>query len=80
MAKHTLKILRCLRRKIFKVCLAILQHYALKGLTHDISNLDVLIQKKMLFWEHENMFMISISLPEHNYGQVMDHGKLMKML
>ena len=28
MAKHTLKILRCEHRKIFKVCLAILQHYA----------------------------------------------------
>ena len=26
MAKHTLKILRCKHRKIFKVCLAILQH------------------------------------------------------
>ena len=31
MAKHTLKILRCSHRKIFKVCLAILQHYAWKG-------------------------------------------------
>ena len=28
MAKHTLKDLRCEHRKIFKVCLAILQHYA----------------------------------------------------
>ena len=26
MVKHTLKILRCEHRKIFKVCLAILQH------------------------------------------------------
>ena len=26
MAKHTLKILRCEHRKIFKVCLAILQY------------------------------------------------------
>ena len=26
--KHTLKILQCEHRKIFKVCLAILQHYA----------------------------------------------------
>ena len=40
MAKHTLKILLilkyvdkswCLHRKIFKVCLAILEHYAWKG-------------------------------------------------
>ena len=31
MAKHTLKILRCKHRKIFKVCLAIFQHYAIKG-------------------------------------------------
>ena len=31
MAKHTLKILRCEHRIIFKVCLAILQHYAWKG-------------------------------------------------
>ena len=31
MAKHTLKILRCSHHKIFKVCLAILQHYAWKG-------------------------------------------------
>ena len=31
MAKHTLKILQCSHRKIFKVSLAILQHYAWKG-------------------------------------------------
>ena len=31
MAKYTLKILRCSHRKIFKVFLAILQHYAWKG-------------------------------------------------
>ena len=31
MAKHTLKILRCEHRKIFKVCLAIFQRYAIKG-------------------------------------------------
>ena len=31
MAKHTLKILWCSHRKIFKVCLAILQHYAWKA-------------------------------------------------
>ena len=31
MAKHTLKILRCEQRKIFKVCLAIFQHYEIKG-------------------------------------------------
>ena len=30
MAKHTLKILRCEHRKIFKVCLAIFQHYEIK--------------------------------------------------
>ena len=30
MAKNTLKILRCLHRKIFKACLAIFQQYALK--------------------------------------------------
>ena len=30
MAKHTLKILRCEHCKIFKVCLAIFQHYAWK--------------------------------------------------
>ena len=29
MVKHTLKILRCSRRKNFKVCLTILRHYAL---------------------------------------------------
>ena len=32
MAKHTLKILRCSYRKIFQVCLAIFQHYEIKGL------------------------------------------------
>ena len=32
MARHTLKILRCEHRKIFKVCLAIFQHYEIKGL------------------------------------------------
>ena len=31
MAKHTLKIVRCEHRKIFKVCLAIFQHYEIKG-------------------------------------------------
>ena len=31
MAKHTLKILRCSHRKIFKVCLAIFQHDEVKG-------------------------------------------------
>ena len=31
MAKHTLKILRCEHRIIFKVCLAIFQHYERKG-------------------------------------------------
>ena len=31
MAKHTLQILRCEHRKIFKACLAILQGYARKG-------------------------------------------------
>ena len=31
MAKHSLKILRCEHRKIFKVCLVIFQHYAIKG-------------------------------------------------
>ena len=32
MAKHTLKILRGSYRKIFQVCLAIFQHYEIKGL------------------------------------------------
>ena len=31
MAKHALKIMRCELRKIFKVYLAILQHYERKG-------------------------------------------------
>ena len=31
MAKYTLKILQCSHHKIFKVCLAILQHYAWKS-------------------------------------------------
>ena len=30
MAKHTLEILRCGHPKIFKVCLAIFQHYQIK--------------------------------------------------
>ena len=33
MAKHTLKILLCEYRKIFKVCLAILQQHVRKGYT-----------------------------------------------
>ena len=33
MAKHNLKVLRCEHRKIFKVCLAIFQHYEIKGYT-----------------------------------------------
>ena len=32
MAKHTFKVLRCEHRKIFKVCLAIFQHYEKKEL------------------------------------------------
>ena len=32
MAKHTFKILWCEHQKVFKVCLAIFQHYARKGL------------------------------------------------
>ena len=32
MTNHTFKILQCEHRKISKVCLAILQHYAWKGL------------------------------------------------
>ena len=31
MAKHILKILGCSQPKIFKVCLAIFQHYERKG-------------------------------------------------
>ena len=31
MTKHTLKILRCSHRKIFKACLAIFQRYEIKG-------------------------------------------------
>ena len=46
MAKHTLKILiHTLKTKIFKVCLAILQHYAWKGYKercfHEIEYLDM---------------------------------------
>ena len=46
MAKHSLKILRCEHRKNFKVCLAILQHYAWKGkynfVFHFVSYLQVI--------------------------------------
>ena len=31
MAKHTFKILRCSHLNIFKACLAIFQHYEIKG-------------------------------------------------
>ena len=34
MAKHTLKILRFSHRKIFKVCLAIFQHYEIRVKEH----------------------------------------------
>ena len=33
MVKHILKILRCENRRIFKVCLVILQRLCMKGLT-----------------------------------------------
>ena len=37
--QHTLKILRCEHRKIFKVCLAIFQHYEInKGLNAFMDN------------------------------------------
>ena len=35
MAKHALKILWCSHRKIFKVCLAIFQHYERKVYQHE---------------------------------------------
>ena len=35
MAKHTVNILRCFYRKIFKVCLAIFQRYAWKEKSFD---------------------------------------------
>ena len=34
MAKHTLKILRCLNPNNFKVCVAILQHHAWLNIIH----------------------------------------------
>ena len=37
MSKHTFKVLRCSHRKIFKVCLAIFQHY-MKGLILPFEN------------------------------------------
>ena len=41
MAKHTFKILRCEHRKIFKVCLAIFQHYEIKGSKENVFRLEV---------------------------------------
>ena len=43
MAKRTLKILRCSHRKIFKVRLAILQHYALSNFSFEV-NLKILMK------------------------------------
>ena len=38
MEKHTLKILRYEHRKIFKVCLAIFQHYEIRGQNSRLKN------------------------------------------
>ena len=48
MAKHTLKILRCQHRKIFKVCLAILQHYARKGDCKGTQSHNHFVRKRIL--------------------------------
>ena len=37
MAKHTLKILPCSHREIFKGCLAIFQHYEIKDFKESIT-------------------------------------------
>ena len=47
MANHTLKILRYEHRKIFKVWLAILQHYAWKGKTKFFLKEKKLVKKKL---------------------------------
>ena len=41
MVKHTFKILRCSHRKIFKVCLTILQHYEKKGYRYTNADLKI---------------------------------------
>ena len=42
-AKHTLKIFRCEQRKIFKVCLAIFQHYLWKGQSERTKILEIFL-------------------------------------
>ena len=42
MAKHTLKILRCEHRKIFKVSLAIFQHYEIED-QHNVKKSELMI-------------------------------------
>ena len=57
MAKNTLKILRCEHRKILKVCLAILQHYALKGLNKASDPIHVSDFSKHLFTDNVNVLL-----------------------
>ena len=53
MAKHTFKILWCEHHKIFKVRVAIFQHYALKGLIDSRKlnqDLNFLLQLISCYW------------------------------
>ena len=68
MIKHTFKILRCEDRKIFKVCLTILQHYGIKGYvfyyeqwslsfwgSHDTRKfaIKIILELAQLYFKHE---------------------------
>ena len=70
MIKHTLKILWCEDRKIFKVCLTILQHYGIKGYvfyyeqwslsfwgSHDTRKfaIKIILDLAQLYFKHESI-------------------------
>ena len=82
MVKHTLKILRCEHRKILKVCLAIFQHYAIRGLSIEtINNFIKILYLDLYFDDLQNscdfvyvyikndpQWFISLQLTTHFYA------------
>ena len=67
MAKHTLKILQCSHRKIFKVCLAILQHYVWR---QDVSALTIRKFSSYLFMKSVKEEKLHCLFKNSNYFSI----------
>ena len=80
MAKYILKSLRCWHRKIFKVCLAILQHHPWKGCGHFTLSMQlqvlslVTVLELVILWLFELIIVFIFGmqvLPHHgNYSYI----------